>query len=1027
MGPAPALCAANGFLSTTTCSSTRSGSSTESPGSSEQETTNIGSKNVPKTKLSNVTVIKRSNKPLQSLNLPVIANINPRSVYNKVNEFHTLVEQEEIDVVFMSETWERENLTLNEIINLEDHSIISNVYQRKGKGGRPAIVVNKKKFTVQNLTNTLINIKWGVEVVWCLLTPVNVTPSSKIQKVACASVYCKPGSKHKTDLQDHIAEAFNMLSTKYRNGLHFIIAGDTNDLNLTPILNLSPNLKQIVNKPTRLDPVTFVEKLLDPVITTLSSYYQTPQCLPPLDSDPEKNGKPSDHRIVLVKPICSINNQSSNVSKQIKVRPITESGMINMRNWMITQNWSQVYEAETAHGKAQALQTLLVQQFDKFFPEKTRKVSSQDQPWISHKLKHMDRKRKREYHKNRRSEKWHKMNKQFKKLVKDAKKDFYQTMTKDLLSKNTSQWYSSLKRMTNFDQEKFQKLIIPDISHLSDKEQAYKLADQFSEIPNQYNQLKTEDIKIQPINPADIPQFKTVQVWWLLSQLKTNKSTVKGDISAKVYKELAAYIAEPLTHVYNTSLLKGEYPNIYKYEVSTPVPKKYPVKSIDQMRNISGLLTADKIFEKLLSELILSDLKHTSDKSQYGNEKETSIQHYLIKMIHRILEATDINTKREVFAVVANMIDWSSAFVRQCPKKGVESFQRNGVRNSLIPLLVSYFQERHMSVKWRGFTTSPRRINGGGPQGATLGILEYLSQTNNSADCVGEQERFKFIDDLTILEIVNLLTIGLSSLNIKAQIQSDMKEDNQYISPGHLQSQIYLDKINSWTENQEMKINTTKTKTMVFNFTNKYQFGTRLKLGDEQLETVTETKLLGTILTNDLKWDQNTNNIVKRAYARMELLRKLSGFGAPTKDLKSVYITFIRSVCEQSSNVWHSGLSLQNTEDLERIQKIALKIILKEKYKDYKNALNILDLEELKDRREKFSLNFAQKCLRDNKMKHLFPPNNKNHQMKTRKSEHSKVFHVHTERLKNSLIIYMQNQLNKEVWRKIEERKFWNN
>ena len=59
--------------------------------------------------------------------------------------------------------------------------------------------------------------------------------------------------------------------------------------------------------------------------------------------------------------------------------------------------------------------------------------------------------------------------------------------------------------------------------------------------------------------------------------------------------------------------------------------------------------------------------------------KKKSIQPYLIKMIHRILEATDINTKKEVFAVVANMIDWSFAFVRLYPKNGVESFQRNGV------------------------------------------------------------------------------------------------------------------------------------------------------------------------------------------------------------------------------------------------------------------------------------------------------------------------------------------------------------
>ena len=85
-------------------------------------------------------------------------------------------------------------------------------------------------------------------------------------------------------------------------------------------------------------------------------------------------------------------------------------------------------------------------------------------------------------------------------------------------------------------------------------------------------------------------------------------------------------------------------------------------------------------------------------------------------MIHRIHTALDNNSRRQIFAVVASFIDWNSAFVRQCPKLGIESFQKNGVRNSLIPILVSYFQERYQTVKWRGFNSSPKRINGGGPQ-----------------------------------------------------------------------------------------------------------------------------------------------------------------------------------------------------------------------------------------------------------------------------------------------------------------------
>ena len=211
---------------------------------------------------------------------------------------------------------------------------------------------------------------------------------------------------------------------------------------------------------------------------------------------------------------------------------------------------------------------------------------------------------------------------------------------------------------------------------------------------------------------------------------------------------------------------------------------------------------------------------------------------------------------------------------------------------------------------------------------------------------------------------------------------------------------------------------------MVFNFTKKHQFATRLKIDDNILETVTQTKLLGTIVTNDLKWDENTNHIVKKAYARMEMLRRLSGFQAPQSDLKHVYIVYIRSLLEQSCNVWHSSLTLQNKNDLERVQKVAVKLILKDKYQDYQTALNILDLETLKDRREELCLKFAQKCLKNPKMKHLFP-NNENTQ-ETRKHEHFKVLFAKTSRLKDSPIIYMQNILNKEVLRKKDLNNIWN-
>ena len=81
-------------------------------------------------------------------------------------------------------------------------------------------------------------------------------------------------------------------------------------------------------------------------------------------------------------------------------------------------------------------------------------------------------------------------------------------------------------------------------------------------------------------------------------------------------------------------------------------------------------------------------------------------------------------------------------------------------------------------MKWHGQRSAPRRVNGGGPQGATLGILEYLSQSNNCADIVSEEDRFRFVDDLSVLEIVNLLTVGLTSYNLKQNIPNDIPLHN---------------------------------------------------------------------------------------------------------------------------------------------------------------------------------------------------------------------------------------------------------
>ena len=199
-----------------------------------------------------------------------------------------------------------------------------------------------------------------------------------------------------------------------------------------------------------------------------------------------------------------------------------------------------------------------------------------------------------------------------------------------------------------------------------------------------------------------------------------------------------------------------------------------------------------------------------------------------------------------------------------------------------------------------------------------------------------------------------------------------------------------------------MMINEKKSKTILFNFTDNYQFMTRLKINDKPIEVINNTKLLGSIISNDLSWDLNTANIVKKANGRMELLRKVASFTTNQEELKNIFfIFFIRSLLEQSAPVWHSSLTDENVSDLERVQKTAVKLILGERYLEYDRALRKLDLESLHERRETLCLVFAKKSSRNAKSRSMFPKNEKMHPMDIKNPEVIKVQHANTESFNN--------------------------
>ena len=280
------------------------------------------------------------------------------------------------------------------------------------------------------------------------------------------------------------------------------------------------------------------------------------------------------------------------------------------------------------------------------------------------------------------------------------------------------------------------------------------------------------------------------------------------------------------------------------------------------------------------------------------------------------------------------------------------------------------------------------------------------SQANDSGKCVPDNDRYKFVDDMSLLELINLLAIGLIQYDFKNHVPSDIEVESKFLPSSACKSQSILDEVSEWTVSKKMKLNEEKTKFMIFNFTRNHQFNSRFTLNDKNIEQVEHTKLLGTIISSDLSWSENTEFIIKKAYKRLEIIRKLYEFNVPIPDLVNIYTLYVRSVLEFNCCVWHFNITQEESLNIERVQKNSLRLILKENYISYENALNITNLQTLEKRRLNLCKRFAVKCTKDKRTSGMFPLD------LTRHSNKYQVMFARNERLLNSAIPQMQRILN---------------
>ena len=177
---------------------------------------------------------------------------------------------------------------------------------------------------------------------------------------------------------------------------------------------------------------------------------------------------------------------------------------------------------------------------------------------------------------------------------------------------------------------------------------------------------------------------------------------------------------------------------------------------------------------------------------------------------------------------------------------------------------------------------------------------------------------------------------------------------------------------------------------------------------------VETTKLLGIKLTTDLRWSEHTSFLYSKAASKFWMLRRMKNLNIDPTIIADFYFKEIRSLCEMACQVFHSGLTKQQSLQIENIQKTSLKIILGSLYNNYEEACTLLAAEPLSDRRTTLCLTFVKRAVKSGLHSDIFIP--ASGLEKTRSANNLiKEYTCNTQRFYNSPLVYLSRVYNDAV------------
>lgn len=884
--------------------------------------------------------------------VPSLYLSNVMSLAPKIDEIRHVVTYANLDCVCITESWLQSHVHDN-VVALDGFNLVRRDRVDTIHGGVCTFIKDNINFTIlEDLEDSLFEALW-----------IKLRPSRLPRGYSCivlGNIYHPPSADDSAVLQ-YLSKCLSFIESRYTNcGL--LIVGDFNRLNMTRLKN-SYDLKQIVKFPTR------GKRTLDLILTNLNHFYKDPVQRPP-------HGL-SDHMSVELQPKerCLLPSQRLTVVS----RDLKPSNRLAMRMYLQEVDVpALISTVNTCAEKTSLLETIVQTGLDFVLPLRSKTIRSNDPPWINSTLKDLIRRRQCalaqgnllmfRYLRNR-------VNRE----RKTCRGKYYESKVNHLKDCKPSLWWKEVKRLSGMSSVLGDRGdLVKSLQHIDGAASALDLANTINEaflLPmNDFTPLPN-DFQPEQEGPLSPPFAVTANsVFLKLTSLNPKKASGPDGIPAWLLKENPDLLMDPIRDILNCSYSEGRLAPSWKMADIVPIPKQKPVKEVNKhLRPISLTPILSKIAEEFVVEEHVRPaiLKRIGD-NQFGSIPKSSTTYALISMIHSWIKHTD-GTGSTVRVV---LLDYRKAFDLIDHTILAGKLVSLDIPHGIICWIIDFLKNRKQRVKIeRDCRSEWRDIPAGVPQGTKLGPWMFILMIDDID--TSNTELWKYVDDTTIAEPV--------AKNKASIIQNDVNE------------------LVARSEGNKFQLNQEKCKELRISFAKNEPDFAPILINGKAIEVVPNVKLLGLNISSDLRWNCHVTEISKKVSVRLYFLRQLKRANIAAKELLTFYTTCIRPIMEYACPVFHNALPLYLSDELECLQKRAMRIIFP--FVAYNDALIACNLDILSDRRRIITTKLFEEISNNNEHKlHKLLPK-KNHCSKNLRS--ARKFHVpvcKTSRLKNSFI-----------------------